>query len=634
MRFSFRKLTIPQVILTAAAVLQLCVLSVSAQPAAGIELFKPDLSQYPQINLSLRAVDEEGQFIKDLQAGDVEIVENKQKLSVDTLELVNTGVQFAVAVNEGPTLANRYSGVSRFDRIKTALYTWISSHDAQSQDEFRLFTNQGALKMEPFEPTDWTRAVEGYQPDLRSQQPGISSLSNAVDAVLSLSSQSNKAKAILFVTPLPHAAQFTGLKDIFTRAGQSGIHIFVWLVGPQDYAASEDALKLKGFAEQTGGTFLIFSGSEDLPAITGILDPLEYIYQLSYKTSLNISGDYSLFIRLAKNGLSLESEPVNISLKVAPPNPFFLSPPVEITRSWSEARRKRDSVLTPDSVKIQIMVEFPDGKQRSLQNSRLFVDNRLVDENKADPFTEFTWDISDITVSGSHLLQVTVEDVAGLNGETIEVPVDITVMEKPTNIIERIFARVNIVNGIIGATLILVTVAGIVALIRMIKNRNLKPLHKQRVDPVTQPVEINGEYSLAPLKPDQKIEWPVIRGVGLAPARLVRKSINPQEAPQPPEIPLSGNEVTIGSERKKVDVVLTHASISGVHARIFRDAEGNFRVADAGSNAGTWVNYAPVSTRGARLEHGDLVQFGRIGYVFEVHGASPKRVQVLPYRED
>ena len=34
------------------------------------------------------------------------------------------------------------------------------------------------------------------------------------------------------------------------------------------------------------------------------------------------------------------------------------------------------------------------------------------------------------------------------------------------------------------------------------------------------------------------------------------------------------------------------------------------------------------------LEHGDLVQFGRLVYIFEVHGTAPKRVQVLPYKED
>ena len=80
--------------------------------------------------------------------------------------------------------------------------------------------------------------------------------------------------------------------------------------------------------------------------------------------------------------------------------------------------------------------------------------------------------------------------------------------------------------------------------------------------------------------------------------------------------------------------VLVHPSVSPRHARIFKDVEGGYRIADAGSVAGTWVNYAPVSTRGVRLEHGDLVQFGRLAYIFEVHGAEPKRVQVLPYKED
>jgi hypothetical protein len=92
-----------------------------------VEISKPDLSQYPQINLTFRPVNASGEFIKDLQAINVDVIENGQKLSANSLELVNSGVQFTVAVNEGPTLANRYSGVSRFERIKTALYTWISA---------------------------------------------------------------------------------------------------------------------------------------------------------------------------------------------------------------------------------------------------------------------------------------------------------------------------------------------------------------------------------------------------------------------------------------------------------------------------------------------------------------------------
>jgi pSer/pThr/pTyr-binding forkhead associated (FHA) protein len=52
---------------------------------------------------------------------------------------------------------------------------------------------------------------------------------------------------------------------------------------------------------------------------------------------------------------------------------------------------------------------------------------------------------------------------------------------------------------------------------------------------------------------------------------------------------------------------------------------GAFRLADEGSTAGTWVNYTPVSHEGTRLEHGDLIHFGRVGYRFMLK--EPRRAQ-------
>lgn len=578
-----------QALMLVAAILLTCISSGSAQSTADIILSKPDLSQYPQINLTFRSNNASGQFIKNLQAEDISIVENDRSVSADSLELVNTGVQLIVAINEGPTLANRYSGVTRFERIKTALYTWISTHESQTTDEFSLVTNQGPLRISASDPSDWSRVLETYQPDLRKMTPSLSSLTSAVDGILSTGTQSGKTAAVLFVTPLPHPDQFAGIKDIFTRAGQHGVHIFVWLVGPQDYSVSPDALKLKEYAEMTGGTYYLFSGSEELPAVTGLLDPLGYLYILSYKTSLNISGDYSLTVKVKKDALTLESAPITVSLKVAPPNPFFLAPPVEITRSWTETRKKSDSRLTPDTEELKIMIEFPDGMKRDLTYSRLFVDNKLIEENSTAPFDRFNWDISEIVESGSHTIQVIVEDTASLQGQSIKIPVEVKVLEKPMNFFQRIFARINIINGIIGGTLIVLVAGGIVAVARLFRKKIHKPDKKTRLDPVNQSVEINGEYSLPASRLEEKIEWPVIRGVGLAPARLVLKTSAAENTAFALEIPLGGSEIVIGSERKKVDILLSHPMVNSVHARIFKDGEGNFRVADAGSNAGTWV---------------------------------------------
>ena len=41
-------------------------------------------------------------------------------------------------------------------------------------------------------------------------------------------------------------------------------------------------------------------------------------------------------------------------------------------------------------------------------------------------------------------------------------------------------------------------------------------------------------------------------------------------------------------------------------------------VADAGSIAGTWVNFEPVGKEGHLLQHGDVVHFGQLAFRFEL----------------
>ena len=330
----------------------------------------------------------------------------------------------------------------------------------------------------------------------------------------------------------------------------------------------------------------------------------------------------------------MTSEAVTYSLNVTSPNPIFLSPPSEVERSWTETKKKADSVLTPDTVPLEIMVEFPDGKKRDLSVSRLFVDDKLMSENTAPPFESFTWDISQYTETGSHTLQVTIEDIAGLQGKTITLPVMVNVAQPSFSAADRILEQFTLVNTIISAVILLMVGTGLALLIRLLRKKLAGKAKGKPSDPVTQPVEIEGEYSLPSRRAEEKVQWPVIRGIGMAPARLLQKKPASLQLDYLQEIPLGNDETLIGSDRKKADYVLVHSSVSPLHARVFKDADGNFRIADSGSASGTWLNYAPVSTRGAALEHGDLVQFGRLSYVFEVHGAAPKRVQVLPYTED
>ena len=79
-----------------------------------------------------------------------------------------------------------------------------------------------------------------------------------------------------------------------------------------------------------------------------------------------------------------------------------------------------------------MLVDFPDGQKRPLVRTALYVDGVLQAENTEPPFERFTWDLSGYTVSGQHLIRVEAQDSLGLEGSSIQVPVQVVVdLPKP-----------------------------------------------------------------------------------------------------------------------------------------------------------------------------------------------------------
>jgi predicted component of type VI protein secretion system len=149
-----------------------------------------------------------------------------------------------------------------------------------------------------------------------------------------------------------------------------------------------------------------------------------------------------------------------------------------------------------------------------------------------------------------------------------------------------------------------------------------KPRNKFN-DPVTQPVPIAQN---TPRKAGDHLSanWPRAAANATVPARLV--GIAEAGSPIPrATILLTRPEITLGSDPKQAIQVLDNPSVDGLHARLFQSAEGDFFIADAGSVAGTWVNYAPVAREGVRLEHGDLIHLGRVSFRFEL--TNPQRIR-------
>jgi hypothetical protein len=111
-------------------------------------------------------------------------------------------------------------------------------------------------------------------------------------------------------------------------------------------------------------------------------------------------------------------------------------------------------------------------------------------------------------------------------------------------------------------------------------------------------------------------------------ARLV--SLDEQEMSIPGGIiQVTGAEMTFGSDPQRATRVIDSTTVSGLHARLYHDAENHFYLADQNTIAGTWINYAPVTERGARLEHGDLIHIGRCMFRFELIDPTQARLREI-----
>lgn len=89
------------------------------------------------------------------------------------------------------------------------------------------------------------------------------------------------------------------------------------------------------------------------------------------------------------------------------------------------------------------------------------------------------------------------------------------------------------------------------------------------------------------------------------------------------QIELTAADVTIGRDDTAVDIIVDAPSISRLHARIRRTAEGEYWLYDEGSEAGTFLNYERLGLAPRPLQHNDVVQLGRVTLRFRLELPRP-----------
>ncbi len=589
----------------------------SAQTTAYAEIGAPDTSDFPTISVALDVYDASGQFVSGLGPKDLAALEDGNPRPVQELAEEPIGAQIVIGVNPGPALDVRDGqGVTRYQKIQQALGVWAQARGQEEPlDDLSLVTIAGPL-IAHTAPESWLTSFTAFQPDFRATTPNITSLALSLDVALTDASQLGMKRAILFITPHIEDPELeTALAAAAVRAMESRTRISIWMVDGEQFFNHPSAALFQTLATQTGGGFFAYSGRETLPDPETTFAPLRRVYRLTYASSISASGEHTLGIEVTAGDLAVTSAPQTFAITVQAPNPIFATPPMQITRAAPPEDPYNQEVLLPEETRLQIFFDFPDGHPRPITRAALYVDGALVAENTTGALDRFDWDLRGYTASGQHLLKVEATDSLGLTGSSIEIPVNITVTPPPSGLVVLVARyRFYIVYGVVGfAGLILLTILFGPRLSR--SRRKRKTAKQQYADPLTQPISAVVEPPTARKKqrttrPDQVTNdaW----------ARLVRLNADGTAGAASP-IPLSGPDVTLGTDPVQSAIILDDPMLSPLHARIQQDLTGSgYLIFDQNSLAGTWVNYEPVTREGHPLNHGDRVHFGNLMYRFEL----------------
>jgi hypothetical protein len=499
--------------------------------------------------------------------------------------------------------------------------SWLNELQSGAVNQYSLTSNEGILVDRLQEKESFLFQIQNYQPNLFNFQPDFNSLSLALDIAEQPNLIPQSRESILYITPLPLDQSQDQLAALRARAVDLRVPVNVWLVAPETAANAPAVEQLNLLASSTGGRFFFFSENVQLPDPEEYVGQLRNLYELVYTSNVSQSGVHTVAVEGFYGNQTFRTPDLQFSINLNLPTAVLVELPDEIIRSYASSTEGR--VLQPGFITLTAEYLFPDGYDRQLRSTRLYVDGEVVAENKEAPFEFFAWPLDRYQFSGEHLLSVEVEDILGFRSISPPVSIWITVESLYPPWLTGTLRFLSS-GGWIPAVIILVGgtfVAGLRLRRRLLSvslDSSERYASEEYIDPLQQSVAgvdefIDNDAETGPLN-DQYPQGadeirPKLIWAGQAPSPIPGNSIE-----------ITKQQVIIGSDAEQCEIVISSSSVSPKHAILNRSEGGAVRLADLGSESGTWVNFAPVSSKGTVLNHGDIVQIGKLSFRYQIGG--------------
>ncbi len=617
-----------------------------AQTGQHATLTSPQAENFPEMSTFLDVYDSAGRFLFGVTSEEITLTENGNPCPIQKFEELSPGVQVVAAFNMGAGFAIRDElGVSRFEYLSQALIHWGENLSAENLDDLSLITNDGIERTHLNDPAIWTSALESYQPQPRETPSNFNVLAHAIDIASDPAPHQAMKKVVLLLTPPPTPEEIVAIQSLTAYAQERGVRLFAWVVSSPAYFNSPGVEQLRQSAAETGGAFFAFSGEEAIPSPESYFSPLRGTYALTYQSQITTSGPHTLEAAITtKTGEIMARR--EFPLDIQPPNPIFVSPPLEITRENPnpEEENAETKTYTPTTRTLDIIIEFPDGHPRPLAETILYVDGNEEAKNTSPPFDQFTWDLSQYEDSQTHHLQIQAVDSLGLSQSSLETPIQVTI-DKPEPKMGELLGCIIGEQPLAIAGLGAIIMAAILLLV-CLRRGLIHPKAFLRVSKASQRTKETAPESQEeqPRRTSfrrenisswiNRLPWPEGEEAAKQAQAVLEPITKRARKLFPEQIPLYDAEMTFGKDASAATILIKEASLNDLHARLELISENAYQLSDEGSVAGTWVNYQPINGESRLLQHGDILHLGRVGFLFRIQDASTHPEVFITPQED
>ena len=597
--------------------------SVTAQSDLQLRLSQPDVSDFPLVRINVLTADFRSTPLADLSG--LRLRESGAPIADFELRTVPAGIDviFVIDANESILIVDGSSGLARYENVRESITRYATRFMSPAGlDRVTIVVpdptyQNGRLLIENVtNPAEVTEAIASYTPE----PSGAAPLAAMMDLAVTHATQQHRQghfQAILLFSDAGRLNQQLDYPELVSQAQAANLPVFAAVLGSQ--ATVEEIQNVARLSEPTRAFHV------PMPAVDGA-DPVYLIWQrqanqpqIEYRSLQIRSGRYPITVNLgqvtASTVLELVIEPPQVSIMLAD----------DIVRRVGTAVDTPLAALQPTFQPIPVTLNWPDGLPRQLETVTLLVNDQpifLPELPAPDAAGHFTlpWDIRNAD-SGAYEVIVEVTDVLGFSAAS-EPAILTVVIERPLPPTATAVATPAPVTVTIPDTeayrdeLLLALAAFSLVGIMLFGLR----WRGQRRSLAEAPLEAEQAATIMP----ESESAPAGPLPELASLELLEEATGNDK-----QVPVEGDNVTIGREENTAQIVLGDKSVARLHARI-RRRDGTYWLYDEGSASGTFLNHQRLGLAPKLLRDQDLLRIGRVALRFHLRPPAPDVVPDEP----